>query len=117
MEEISRITRRRFISNTGKTAAAASEDNPVKVGQIGIGTRGMNLVRVAGSKKSCKVVAVCDVYKPHADRGLELCNNPEAKAYTDYKEMLNDPEIEAVIIVTPDHWHDIISIDALVVAL
>ena len=103
MNPTSPITRRHFINNTAKTAAAAalvgniapsilrgaqpaSEINPVKVAQIGIGTRGMNLVRVAGSKKSCKVVAVCDVYKPHADRGLELCNNPDAVAYTDYKK-------------------------------
>ena len=130
MNPISPITRRHFIGNTGKTAAAAalvgnlapsilrgaepvSESDPIKVAQIGIGTRGMNLVRAAGSKKSCKVVAVCDVYKPHADRGLELCNNPDAKAYTDYKEMLNDPEIEAVIIVTPDHWHEKMLIDCV----
>ena len=131
MNPTSPITRRHFINNTAKTAAAAalvgniapsilrgaqpaSEINPVKVAQIGIGTRGMNLVRVAGSKKSCKVVAVCDVYKPHADRGLELCNNPDAVAYTDYKKMLNDPKIEAVIIATPDHWHEKMLIDCVV---
>ncbi|MGB0743539.1 MAG: Gfo/Idh/MocA family protein [Opitutales bacterium] len=124
------ISRRKFIGDTSKTAAAATlasgiapsvlrgsepapEANPVKVAQIGIGTRGMRLVRAAGSKKSCKVVAVCDVYKPHTDRGLELCNNPDAKAYTDYKEMLNDPAIEAVIIATPDHWHEKMLIDCI----
>jgi len=85
----------------------------VKLAQIGIGTRGRNLVRVAGSKKSCKVVAVCDVYQPHLQRGLESCNNPDAKAYTDYKEMLNDPEIEAVAIVTPDHWHEQMLLDTI----
>ncbi|MBT8043907.1 MAG: Gfo/Idh/MocA family oxidoreductase, partial [Verrucomicrobiae bacterium] len=130
MKITSPISRRHFISNTGKTAAAAalvsnvapsilrgaepaSADNPIKVAQIGIGTRGMNLVRVAGSKKFCKVIAVCDVYKPHIKRGVELCGNPEVKTYTDYKEMLNDPQIEAVIIATPDHWHEKMLIDCV----
>ena len=130
MSPTSPITRRRFIGDSSKTAAAAalasgiapsilrgaapaSEANPVKIAQIGIGTRGMNLVRAAGSKPTCKMVAVCDVYKPHVDRGLELCNNPEAKAYSDYKKMLNDPEIEAVIIATPDHWHEKMLLDCV----
>lgn len=73
--------------------------------------RGMKLVRAAGSQKSCKVVAVCDVYKPHRDRALQLCNNPDAVAYNDYREMLNDPKIEGVIIATPDHWHEKMLLD------
>jgi len=85
----------------------------VKLAQIGVGTRGRNLVRAAGSKKSCKVVAICDVYQPHLQRGLESCNNPDVKAYTDYKEMLNDPGIEAVVIVTPDHWHEQMLLDCI----
>jgi len=111
--------RRRFLRSTGAAIAAstiaphilrgqepASEADPVRVAQIGIGTRGMNLIRVAGNKKTCKVVALCDVYKPHLQRGVEMCGNPEVKTYSDYREMLNQADIEAVIIVTPDHWHE-----------
>lgn len=91
----------------------ASETDPVRVAQIGIGTRGMNLIRVAGNKKGCKVVALCDVYKPHLQRGVEYCGNPEVKTYTDYREMLNQADIEAVIIVTPDHWHEKMLLDCI----
>lgn len=86
---------------------------PVRVAQIGLGTRGDNLIRAAGSSKACKVVAVCDVYKPHLEKGVSLSNNPEVKAYSDYKELLADPKVEAVIIVTPDHWHEQMLIDAV----
>ena len=122
------VTRRDFIQTSGKTAAALAVGigaaptvlrgveptaEPVRVAQIGIGTRGIDLMRAAGSCKACKVVAICDVYKPHLQRGIEPSNNPEVKTYLDYKEMLADPKIEAVIIATPDHWHEQMLLDAL----
>lgn len=118
------LTRRGFIQETGLTAAALAAApailrgveptaEPVRVAQIGIGTRGENLIRVAGSKPSAKVVAICDVYKPHLERGIEPSNNPDVKTFTDYREMLADPKIEAVIIATPDHWHEKMLIDCV----
>jgi predicted dehydrogenase len=123
------INRRQFVQRSGMAATAtlaataapgilrgkegADEFDPVRVAQIGIGTRGLNLIRVAGSKKSCTVRAICDVYKPHLERGIPLCGNPDVKTFTDYREMLNDPKIEAVIIVTPDHWHEKMLLDCV----
>lgn len=122
------LSRRGFIKGTGLTAAGAfvttvgapnilrgaePTAEPVRVAQIGIGTRGENLVRVAGSKEACKVVAICDVYKPHLERGIEPTNNPDVKTFTDYRKMLEDPEIEAVIIATPDHWHERMLLDCV----
>jgi predicted dehydrogenase len=66
---------------------------------------------------------VCDVFNKHARRGsyalanggkkrdLSKIKNP-VKIYGHYKEMLADPEIDAVIIATPDHWHAQMIIDA-----
>lgn len=122
------VSRREFIHTSGKTAAALAGGvmaapavlrgaeptaAPVRVGHIGIGVKGEQHIRAAGSRKSCKVVAVCDVYKPHLRKGLAACNNPEAKAYGDYKQLLDDPQVEAVIIATPDHWHEQMLLDAL----
>lgn len=95
----------------GEAATIAAD--PVRVAQIGIGTRGVGLLSVAGSKKGARVVALCDVYKPHLERGIPLANNPEVKTYGNYREMLNDPKIEAVIIATPDHWHEQMLIDCI----
>jgi predicted dehydrogenase len=121
MKDADFVSRREFIQTSGKTAAAVAAgtiaapsvlrgaeptSDPVRVAQIGLGTRGGNLIRAAGSNKGCKVVAVCDVYKPHLQKGVERSNNPDVKTYLDYKELLNDPQVEAVIIATPDHWHE-----------
>lgn len=99
--------------NILRGAETAGQADPVRVAQIGIGTRGMNLIRVVGSKKSCRVVAICDVYQPHLARGVQLCGNPEVATFRDYREMLNDPKIEAVIIATPDHWHEKMLLDCV----
>jgi len=93
------------------TGAKASAD-PVRVGHIGTGTRGGMLVRETGQSALAKVVAVCDVYKPHADRGVSRANNDQVKTYTDYQDLLADDKIEAVVIATPDHWHEQMVIDA-----
>jgi predicted dehydrogenase len=125
MKQPDLLNRRHFIQTTGMTALAGSlaapailrgaepTSEPVKVAQIGLGTRGGNLIRAAGTSKACKVVAVCDVYKPHLQKGVEFSNNPDVKAFTDYKEMLSESEIEAVIIATPDHWHEQMLLDCI----
>ncbi|HOC69313.1 MAG TPA: Gfo/Idh/MocA family oxidoreductase [Candidatus Hydrogenedentes bacterium] len=87
--------------------------DPVRVGHIGAGVRGWDLVKHTGSIKGAKVVAVCDVYKPHLARGLEAANNPDVKAYHSYHDLLADPDVEAVIIATPDHWHEQMVLDAV----
>ena len=89
-------SRREFIQTSGKGAAALvagaiaapsilrgaePTGDPVRIGHIGVGTRGGSLVRRTGSGKDCQVVAICDVYKPHVDKGVELANNPEVKTY------------------------------------
>jgi len=122
------LSRRQFVEITGKAAATAAltsvafpsitlgadpTANPVKVGHIGLGVRGGRLIQYTASIPSAKVVAVCDVYKPHLQKGVNLSHNPEVKTYHDYHDLLDDPEIEAVVIACPDHWHEKMLIDAM----
>jgi len=122
------VTRRDFIQTSGKGAAALVAGavaapsilrgaeptaEPVRVAHIGLGTRGGDLVRSTGSSAACRVVAVCDVYKPHLQKGAELSNNPDVKTCLDYHELLDDPKVEAVVIATPDHWHEQMLLDAI----
>ncbi len=94
-------------------SGAAPTADPVRVGHIGAGTRGWDLIKYTGSVETAKVVAVCDVYKPHLERGIEAGNNPDAKRYHDYRELLADPKVEAVVIAAPDHWHEQMVLDAV----
>lgn len=126
------VTRRRFLKTTGKgvttlTAISAcagavlgakSPNETIGVGCIGLGVRGGTLIdQVAGNGRNpkiegVKVVAVCDVYKPHMQKGVERSNNPDVKTWLDYRDLLADPHVDAVVIATPDHWHKSMLIDA-----
>ena len=113
------LTRRQFLQNTSKAAtalaaasafapsllAAKSPNETIGVGCIGLGTRGGDLINAAAAVPGVKVVAVCDVYGPHRQKGIDRSRNPEVKAYVDYRELLADKNVDAVIIGTPDHWH------------
>ncbi|KPL09227.1 hypothetical protein AMJ85_07005 [candidate division BRC1 bacterium SM23_51] len=98
--------------------AAKSPSEEIGVGHIGLGVRGGTLIRkVAGTNrepgiKGVKVVAVCDVYKPHLQKGIDRSNNPSVRTYTDYRDLLADKGVDAVVIATPDHWHSQMVIDA-----
>lgn len=119
MNDTASLTRRQFLHTTGRTAtalAAASSFAPallsapspsktVGVGCIGLGTRGGDLINAVVHAPNVKVVAVCDVYEPHRPKGVERSRNPEVKAYVDYRELLADPRVDAVVIATPDHWY------------
>ena len=117
------LTRRTFLS-LGATATAAVAapallrgadltKEPVRLAHIGLGTRGWDLVRYTGAIPEAKVVALCDVYAPHLKRGLDACGNPDARTYRNYRELLADPKVEAVVIATPDHWHEKMVLDAV----
>ena len=92
--------------------SAAAPNDTIGIGHIGVGTRGGDLVKNVVKSQGAKIVAICDVYQPHIEKGVEYSNNPSAKRYTDYQELLADPNVDAVVIATPDHWHAQMLIDA-----
>ena len=78
---------------------------------IGSGGRGQFLT---GEFKEIgvEIAAVCDVYEPNLQKGLKVANTG-AKAYSDYRRLLEDKSIEVVVVATPDHWHARMVIDAV----
>ena len=81
----------------------------IGVGRMGQGTGpdAMGHIAYPGSR----LVAICDVDSHHLKTALEKCPYG-IKTYTDYRELLSDPGIDIVHIVTPPHWHGIMSVEA-----
>lgn len=104
-------SRRKFIgrmaSGLAGTLAAPSgvlgANDRIRLGIIGAGARGMQLVREAIACPNTEFVAFADVYTRRLEEGKKLA--PEAKAYLDYRYLLGDKSIDAVLIATPQHLH------------
>jgi predicted dehydrogenase len=104
-------SRRRFIGKiTGGiagTIAAPSgvlgANDRIRLGIIGPGDRGMQLVREAIACPNTQFVAFADVYTRRLEEAKKLV--PDAKTYLDYRYLLEDKSIDAVLIATPQHLH------------
>jgi predicted dehydrogenase len=98
---------------SGERALAADSqsknDRPL-VGCIGTGDRWNGLYKQIPPHGD--IVAVCDVDRKHAESGQEKAGG-KADIYDDYRRLLDRKDIEVVTIVTPDHWHTKIAIDAM----
>lgn len=103
-----------FMTSGGVLFALASPSKQIMVGVIGSGGRGRYLESVFKRDPGVRLVAVCDVYEPNLEAGLSAAGN-QAKAYRNYKALLDDKTIDAVIIATPEHWHHRMLLDALAV--
>lgn len=113
---------------------AGATGQKIRVGFIGVGNRGTQLMRIFQQQPDVEVTALCDVYKPYLDRDQEAIDPnffkygagnavpkfnamdkfpASVKRYTDYRGLLADKNVDAVVIATPDHWHAIQTIDAI----
>jgi predicted dehydrogenase len=114
-----RPTRRDF----GKTAAAAlalsaasagrvlGANDRVRLGFIGLGNRGDQVLDGFLPHKDAHVVAVCDIYRPYVDFAAKK-SGTTPKTFKDYRELLDLKDVDAAVICTPDHWHALQTIHA-----
>src|SRR5690242_6801847 len=105
------MERRGFLLGAAAAGRALGANDRIRTGIIGSGGRGQYLIGVF-KEMGAEVAAVCDVYQPNRDAGLKGASTG-AKGHTDYRRMLEDKSLEAVIIATPDHWHARMAIDAV----
>ena len=124
----SKLSRRQFLARSaaGTVAAtvvsrspvafAAPPDSPngrVQLGIVGVGARVQSgLLEAALAVPGVEVVGVCDAYKGRVQRAIARTNG-RAKDYGDWKSLLADKSIDAVIVATPDHWHRLHVVEAL----
>jgi hypothetical protein len=124
-----RASRRRFLKTAGAAAmpllipvaALGQAGRPpaserIVMATIGTGSQGTGDMGGFMGFPEVQMVAVCDVVPEHRERAQQKVNekygNKDCKAYSDFREVLARPDIDAVLIGTPDHWHALISIEA-----
>ncbi len=132
-----KITRREFVKSSlaaGTATAlglnavgsptilsAKGANDKIRVGFIGVGNRGTQLLHRFMANKDVEVAALCDVYEPYRlrdrskmdKRWVATGRTPKmgekfpnkVDRYNDFRKMLEDKSIDAVCIATPDHWH------------
>jgi predicted dehydrogenase len=101
-------TRREFALGAATLAASSAlplgANERIRLGFIGVGNRGGQLLNATLPNKDAQVVALCDVYEPFLRRWAEKIGNG-VRVYRDFREMLENRDVDAVVIATPDHWH------------
>jgi predicted dehydrogenase len=97
------------------TALASSRvlgaNERIRLGFIGLGNRGDQVLDAFLAHKDCEVPAICDIYQPYLDfAAKKIGTNP--KQYRDYRKLLDQKDLDGVVINTPDHWHALQTIHA-----
>ena len=99
--------------NARSTLAIPGANERLLVGVIGCGSMGNSHMKaLLGMQDSAnvKVAAVCDVYRKRLEAAADLTGGT---AYSDYRTLLSQKELDYVLIATPEHWHHRMTLDAL----
>ncbi len=119
-----RTSRRTVLTNAAKFAAVSvaapylipsgvlaapgrpGANDRVGLGYIGVGRRARQVMQLP---PNARIVALADVYEPRLG---EVGKDQPLGRYTDYRKLLEDKNVDAVVVATPDHWHALPSIHA-----
>ena len=89
----------------------------IRIGIVGVKGMGgghlRNLVGPDMKADNVEVIALCDVWETARVRAQKTAQVPDAGVYTDYRRLLENKDVDAVVIATPDHWHGRMGVDAL----
>lgn len=100
----------------GQSAASTSANSKINLGVIGMGWQGPGNTKNFLASDDCQVVAACDIDKNHLAAAAKMINDyygtEDCKTYHDYRELIANPEIDAVMIAVPDHWHALVATEA-----
>lgn len=103
-----------LLHNKMLQAFAQAPDKLINVGVIGTGDRGKGLMEtIKQLKESFQVTAICDVLDFRLKEAQKMWQAGELKQFSDYRKLLEDKSIDAVLIATPTNFHYPIAAEAL----
>jgi hypothetical protein len=94
------------LSSQSFAQTRTSANDRIRMGFIGVGEMGSADLSDMMRTGQIDVVAIADPYQPHLDEALGTTSG-KAKGYKDFRHILDDKNIDAVCIATPEHWHAI----------
>ncbi|MEM0897091.1 MAG: Gfo/Idh/MocA family oxidoreductase, partial [Verrucomicrobiota bacterium] len=122
-------SRRRFLKGSLATAGLAATSLPanaqssgantdLRVAVVGCGGKGKGHLKSLLGAEGVRVAGVCDVDRGHLDEVIERTKKAgqkglPPKGYLDYRELVEDPDIDSIIIATPNHLHTTIAVRAI----
>jgi predicted dehydrogenase len=116
------MTRRVFLGTAAAVAASfrpafarQAPSDQIVMGLIGVGGMGTSRLREFVREPDVRIAAICDVDRRHLDRAIAYVEKERGyrpEGYGDFRRLLAVREIDAVTVVTPDHWHAIPTIRA-----
>ncbi len=98
---------------TAGTARAVADSEKVRIGVIGVRGRGRDLAAGFTKQKNAEVVAICDVDDAAFGKTIEAVEKAGGKApriEKDFRKILEDKNIDAIAVATPDHWHALMAV-------
>ena len=118
------MKRKEFIRNSGgvllgtvlspNLMANTNLNSSINLGVIGTGGRGQGIIKILNKLSNFNVIGACDTIPFRLQEGFDLIKgNRKAKAFKDYRKLLDDKNIDGVIISTPLNTHDKIAVDAV----
>ena len=109
-----KLTRRVFAA-TAMTALSyrrvMGANERVRMGYIGLGNRGDQVHDAFLEYGDQDTAAVCDLRDDYMDFAIKK-SHASPKKYTDYRKLIEDKSLDAVVIATPDHWHALMFVEA-----
>ncbi len=110
-------TRRTFLQASTLSALAGTRvwgaNDRINVAIIGIGGRGRAHIQEYANQPDARIYALCDVDQANLERGIALAKqlgSDPPKSYADMKEVFADPQVHAVSMPLPNHWHALATI-------
>jgi predicted dehydrogenase len=113
---MNKVSRRLFTTTAAAVTAASysrilGANDRIHMGYIGLGNRGDQVHDAFLEHGDNQTVAVCDLREDYMDFAVKK-SRATPKKFHDYKSLLEDKNVDAVVIATPDHWHALMFIDA-----